>query len=166
MNKKKLSNILDVIAKIATILGGIIAILMFLIAFSSLKKDVRIVQVGIEEVKQQTLKSQLKIISPINGALVESSILIQGETPYLDKNHYTIITPLKAGGDFVQEGPLQISSSGLWSGIAYFGSAAVGIGEKFAIRIITTNMKLSSGHLSNIPKDAIISESITVKRIK
>jgi hypothetical protein len=91
--------------------------------------------------------------------------LIRGETPFSGMHHYIIVTPVKIRTDFV-EGEANVSPGGFWSGQAKFGEAAVGAGEKFVVRALATNSRLSPGPLTEVPKDAIFSGSITVTRKK
>jgi hypothetical protein len=114
-------------------------------------------------VEKQILRKDFKITSPLNGDRVDKNEFIQGETPFLGMHHYVIVTPVKIGTDWVQE-EAKVSFGGLWSGKAILGAAAVGVGEKFVIRALATNTTLPPGPLTEVPKDAIFSELITVKR--
>jgi hypothetical protein len=119
-----------------------------------------------QAVKRLTEANQFRINYPANGGVVDSTDIVRGITPYPNRNHYIVVTPIKGGGDWVQEGPMKISTGNVWIGRAIFGAAAVGAGEGFVIRAIATNSTLSPGTLIEVPEDAIFSESVVVTRKK
>jgi len=88
---------------------------------------------------------------------------VRGITPYIDKNNYIVVTA-PTGGDSIEDGPLKISSGGQWTGHAMFGSAGVGTGETYIIRVMATKAKLSIGAMINIPEDAVFSDPVTLRR--
>lgn len=112
------------------------------------------------------LLAKFKITNPSYGDSVDLFDLIQGKTPFMGMNHYIVVTPLKTGGDFIQDVPAKVSSDGSWIGRAKLGTAEVGVGEKFAVRVIATKSTLSPGQLIPVPEDAFSSDSITVTRKK
>jgi hypothetical protein len=99
----------------------------------------------------------------VQDTAVERVNIIRAVTPYRDKHHYIVVTP-KVGGDFVQDGPIAASASGILAGPAVFGTAAVGDGQDFLVRIIATSQRLPPGELATRPTDAISSEPIVVSR--
>src|SRR4030042_5711977 len=92
-------------AAIANILAFIVPIIIFVY---QIKKDIKEVQKGIERIEDLTVMNQFLITNPKNGADVELTDIIQGRTPYLNKNHYIVVTPIKTGDDFVQDGPVKV----------------------------------------------------------
>jgi len=118
---------------------------------------------GGESVKNNSLERQFKITSPSYGDSVGMNESIQGETRYVGMHHYVMVTPVKIGKDWIQE-DAKVSPGGLWSGSAVFGTVAVGVGEKYVVCALATNSALSPGPLTEVPKDAIFSEPITVIR--
>lgn len=66
----------------------------------------------------------------------------------------------------VQDGPASMYQGGSWTCRARFGTAAVGVGERFLVRVLATESTLAPGPLTEIPKDAVISKSIVVMRKK
>lgn len=128
-----------------------------------IRSDIEGVSTRVERVEKSILEQRFVITAPTDDSNVGLHDVVRGQTPFADMNHYIVVTPLKVGGDWVQEGPVKVYG-GLWSGRAKFGSAAVGEGEKFVIRALATKSKLSSGTLSEVPDDAIFSEPVTVTR--
>lgn len=120
----------------------------------------------VQQVEKGILARQFRITAPVDGATVGLTELIRGETPFPEMNHYIVVTPLKTRDDFVEDGPVNVSTSGVWAGNAKFGAAAVGAGEQFMVRALATKSILSPGPLTEVPEDAIFSESIIVTRKK
>ncbi|MGO9374675.1 MAG: hypothetical protein ACLQBD_21605 [Syntrophobacteraceae bacterium] len=118
----------------------------------------------VEGLKNDVLASRFRIIDPTDGAVVPQEVFIRGTTPFSGMNHYIIVTPIKTGDDIVQGGNLKVSSSGLWSGNAEIGSAGVGAGQQFRVVTVATKFRLPAGPITEMPKDAIFSESIIVTR--
>lgn len=157
-------------AIILAIVGAIVGI-SIAIFFHLLREGISNVQSGVEEVGsrvervQKSIQArQFKITFPADGATVERTNLIRGETPFPEMNHYVVVIPVKTMDNWVQPGPVSVSASGLWSGSATFGAAAVGAGEQFIVRALATKSMVSEGTLAKVPGDAIFSESITVTR--
>lgn len=128
--------------------------------------DVKSVQQDVERVEEQTMRSQFKISYPLNGNIVDLTDLVRGNTPYFDRNHYIVVTPLETGDDWIQEGIIKVYTGGIWIGRARFGTATAGPGKKFIVRAIATKSKLPAGILIEMPEDAIFSDSIEVIRKK
>lgn len=157
--------------------GLIVAILslitMVIFGILGLQKSVGDIQSGVNEVSSRVervekgiLARQFTITTPVDGASVDRIAVIRGKTPFTEMNHYVVVTPVKTGDDWVQDGPVQVSASGLWTGRAIFGAAAVGAREEFMVRALATKSTLSPGPLIEVPEDAIFSESITVTRTR
>lgn len=151
-------------AAIATIVTCFFTLIGVILAFISLNNDIESVQNDVARLEDLTKRNQFIITDPKNGAILEMTDIIKGTTPYVTKNHYIIVTPLKTGDDWVQKDILKISPTGLWSGRAIFGTASIGIGEDFIVRIIASNSTLPPGPLTQIPTDSIISEAIKISR--
>lgn len=110
-----------------------------------------------------TSRIRIKITSPIDTVRREVPA-ITGTTSYLDRNHYIVVTA-PTGDNFIEDGPLKVSERGIWTGHATFGTAGVGNDKQYTIRIMATTAALSTGPITNIPKDAIFSDPVTVRRI-
>jgi hypothetical protein len=76
--------------------------------------------------------------------------------------HYTSVsTP--SGSEVIQDVPLRPSALGVVSGSAIIGDARAKEGEEYAIRVFATRSALT-GKAPTVPVDAIVSESVTVRR--
>ena len=122
------------------------------------------VQKRVERVEEEVLSRRFTISTPVDGVSVDFTDVVRGMTPFPNKNNYIVVTPLKTGDDWVQDGPVKIYGDGLWTGIARFGTGEAGVGEEFLVRAIATQSALSPGPLTQVPKDAVFSEAITVTR--
>lgn len=118
------------------------------------------------EQKTQPPNIVFHITEPINNAEVGASEIVRGMTTLKALNLYLIVMPLETGDRYIVDGPLTVDAQGMWSGRARFGEGNLGVGEKFAISVLATKHKLSEGTLPKLPKDARISDSIGVLRIK
>jgi hypothetical protein len=167
---KKLNNWIDKWRPLIQVIGVIVAVIGVIIAYVGLSMQIHNVGTTASSTEQAVKKlaeaNQFRITYPANGGIVDSTDIVRGITPYPNSNHYIVVTPIKGGGDWVQEGPMKISTGNVWIGRAIFGAAAVGAGEGFVIRAIATNSTLSPGTLNEVPEDAIFSESIVVTRKK
>lgn len=148
---------------------GLIAMVFFGIkglekSVSNIKSSVEEVGNRVERVEKGILAEKFTITTPLDGAIVNRIDLVRGTTPFAQMNHYIVVTPLKTGDDWIQDGPITVYTGGLWTGRAVFGEAAVGAGEEFIVRSLATKLILSPGPLTEVPEDAIFSESITVTR--
>lgn len=147
---------LSLVRLIVSILAFLLTILTLTISYKSLSgRAVR--------VEKELLANRFSIFDPVDGATVPLERVIRGKTPFTDLNYFILVTPLKTRDDFVQD-RVSVSSSGLWTGTAKFGSAGVGSGEEFMIRALGTKRTLAPGKLPAVPEDAMFSESIIVKR--
>jgi hypothetical protein len=66
-------------------------------------------------------------------------------------------------GEFIQDGPLKVSPTGLWSGYANLGNASAGVGLVFTVRVFYTCGTLPAGS-QVVPTDAIFSEPVSIFR--
>jgi hypothetical protein len=115
---------------------------------------------------EYNLLRKFMILNPSHGDSVGFISSIQGRTPFVKIPHYFVVTPLRTGIDLIQEEPAIVSADGDLMGRVKFGTAAVGEGEKFAVRILATKSQVSEGPLTKEPKEAWSSNSITVIRKK
>ena len=118
----------------------------------------------IKRVEEQIARPQFRVTYPLDGDFVEMNDLVKGWTPYSNKMIYIVITPIQTGDDFIQDTNAKIDAGGFWIARAIFGTAAVGTGQKFLIRAIATQDKLSAGPLTKKPADVIFSEGVYVTR--
>lgn len=153
--------IVAVLTLIVTIIIGGIGIW---IGLTRIRSDVKDVHGSVERVEKSIMEQQFRITKPADGDSVNLVDVVRGETPFAGLNHYIVVTPIKAGVDFVQSGPVPVHAGGFWSGQAAFGSAAIGIGEDFLVRCLATNSALNEGPLVDVPEDAAFSDIITVIR--
>jgi len=111
-------------------------------------------------------QSQLRILSPVSGASVSENEAISGRSPYWALNNYVVVFSLKAKTYFVQDGPLNVSPAGAWSGSATFGGAQAGASEEYLVYCVASEKPLPLGPLplERFPKNAIWSEPIDVTR--
>jgi len=104
--------------------------------------------------------SQFRIKEPSNGSDVDVRQIVRGITPFPELRYYIIVTTPQ-GQDFVSS-EAKVSGDS-WEGVATFGSAGVGGGEKFYVRVIGTKANLSEGTYS-AKADELSSNSISVIR--
>ena len=105
------------------------------------------------------------ITYPADGAIVNMHEKVQGKTPYIELNHYIVVTPIANGTDYIQDGPANVTSNGRFVGTAAFGTMGVQGPQQFIVRVIATKATLLSPS-DKIPQDSKISSSITVNRIR
>ena len=144
--------------------GMIIMLLGLGLSYLSLQSNVTRVDTHVDRLQKDVKATQFTIIEPSDRALVPLTGLVRGRTPFKHKNHYIVVRPLKTGDDWVQDGPVKVSLSGVWTGTARFGEAGVGAEEEYMVRALATKSNLLSGPLAEVPGDAIFSESIIVTR--
>ncbi len=128
------------------------------------RRDIKSVQKSIEAVEDRSERSQLRLVYPINGSTVELTDWVRGSTPYSERNHYIVVTPVETGDDWVQDIPVKVSTGGVLTGRASFGTAAAGPEKRFLVRAMASRSALSAGPLIQVPEDAIFSEAIIVTR--
>lgn len=123
-------------------------------------------QPPIASTKEHRTIKLLKINYPNNDSFVELTDIINGNTPFYgidSRNHYIIVTPLTTGDDFVQDGLVNISLDGSWSGYSKFGNAG-DVGKRFLVRVIATKSNLAPGPLTKKPEDGMFSDGVKVIR--
>ena len=130
-----------IIAAIITATGAVLAALLG----GPWAKVITIDPLNVELSEQ--IDSSLSIRLPRDGGEVSLKEIVSGKTPYPEKNHYLVVTPVEVGDPYIQRTPIQISKSGQWTGFAQFGSHTVGIGEVFLLSIIATNETLTQENL-------------------
>jgi hypothetical protein len=164
----------DFVLKVCTVIIGFLSVLVAAIIgyfnlshqINSVSNKVEKVDNRVENVQKNSLSNQLIVISPSEGERVDATAIVRGKTPYLERNHYIVVTPIKTNEDWVQQNVIKPDPTGAWVGRAEFGTGDVGIGEKFLVRVLATASTMPPGQLRNVPADAIPSESITVIRQK
>ena len=170
--RKKQEDKISIKAYKITLCQLIVAVIALLgMLFFGFKKTIIVIRSDLHEVGsritnvERTIeRNRLNLTNPGDNAVVSYIDFVSGKTPFFDLNHYIVVTPLKTGDNWIQDGPLVIDTGGIWSGRAQFGSSAVGSGEKFVIRVIATKSAIQLGPLMVIPDDAIFSEPIVVTR--
>jgi hypothetical protein len=115
---------------------------------------------SVAEQSRREILSQFQIKEPSNGGDVDVRQIVRGTTPFHAMRHYIIVTTPQ-GQDFVSS-EARVSGDS-WEGVATFGSAGAGGGEKFQVRVIATKANLSEGTYSAQP-DELSSHSISVIR--
>ena len=141
-------------AAIATILGLFVAV-------AALSMQIHDVKAVADRTAAAVLSNQLRITYPDNGGTVDPVIEMHGFTPFRDGAHYLVVSV--PAGDFIQDGPLKVSPTGLWSGFANLGNASAGRGLVFSVRVFYTRESLPSGSQA-VPADAIFSEPVSIVR--
>jgi hypothetical protein len=106
---------------------------------------------------------QLAITIPASGAEVSFEDKISGTTLFTDLNHYVVVTQVRGGAAYVQDQPASVKNE-TFSGRARFGGINVGVGEQFTVQVVATKSTLSAGSLPKPPADAVVSNTVTVKR--
>jgi len=111
------------------------------------------------------IAERLEISNPADGDSVDMFVEVHGTTPFFSmEHHYIIVTPYKTQSDTV-ESEASVTN-GLIRGHIKLGSAAVGAGERFALRIIATNSTFTIGEAPIPLQESISSNSVTVTRRK
>jgi hypothetical protein len=143
-------------AAIATVVGLPVALLGLLLGAVTFWSQ-------LQHLEGRLTRLELRISYPLSGDTVGVTTLVAGTTPYNDRKLYVVVTPVKTGDTFVQEGPLKASTTGVWSGRATIGASGTGEGH-FILRAIATKQSLAEGPLPDLPPDAMLSEPVTVTR--
>jgi len=104
----------------------------------------------------------MRITSPV-GPVGAEEVAIKGTTPYLDRNHYIVVTA-PTRDKFVEDGPLMVSGWGAWGGHARFGNASAGRGQFYVVQVMATRASLSTGPMTGTPSDAVYSNPVMVER--
>jgi hypothetical protein len=106
--------------------------------------------------------SGLAIASPAPGSTVGQTVEVSGFTPYARWNTY-LLAGSAEGGDTIQDEILRVSSSGRFSGYATLGSATVGAGLQYRIRVLATKRVLQPGPWVGASDD-VVSGAVVVNR--
>jgi hypothetical protein len=108
---------------------------------------------------------QVAIESPAQGADVRLETVVKGRVSDPGAKVYVLVQPLRVGTWWVQRLPAPSNRDGSWQTLCYFGTVDAGVGEEFQIIAIVSRRKLKEGQrLTEIPKDAVHSDVVTVKR--
>ncbi|OHB91091.1 MAG: hypothetical protein A3E19_03080 [Planctomycetes bacterium RIFCSPHIGHO2_12_FULL_52_36] len=142
--------ILEIASMVITIIGFVATII-----FGFLPLHERM-----NRMEEAVLLKHFTITYPIDNTIVESSQVINGRTPFLTLNHYILSAPMETNDVYVQDGPLKVSTGGLWVGMAKFDDT--GTSKKFLVQVVATKAVLPHGLLTKSPGDALYSEAITV----
>jgi hypothetical protein len=156
-----------ILSTAVALLGVIVTAILGYLSLSNQVSNVatKVNEVGnrIENVERDVIAGRLIIVSPQEGDTVESPVIVRGKTPYLNRNHYIVVTSIKTNDDYVQN-LIRPDPSGGWTGNAELGTGNEGAGEKFLVRVLATTAVLHAGPMKDWPPDAIPSEAITVTR--
>jgi hypothetical protein len=109
-------------------------------------------------------QGELAITDPPDNASVGLGQKVRGTTPYVDLNHYLVVTAVRTATSYVQ--PAFVSADRTLSGDARFGDANAGEDDEFTVRVLATKSRLEMGILANVPDDAKVSRPVTVRRTK
>ena len=121
---------------------------------------------GVEDLQKQARGGEFAITYPPNNGEVEMKETIAGSGAYGDRLQYVIVADVKTGVSWVQDGPVGVAAGGQWRGTARFGTGAVGRGQKYLVECIATRSKLQAGEMAEMPKDAVFSKTVVVKRTR
>lgn len=136
-------------------------ILALFVAVAALSVQIRDVKAVADRTAAAVLGNQLRITYPGNGGSVVPVVEVDGFTPFRDGAHYLIVSV--PAGDFIQDGPLRVSPTGLWSGFANLGNASAGAGLVFSVRVFYTRKPLPAGS-QIVPADTVFSEPVSIFR--
>ncbi len=103
------------------------------------------------------------ITSPQDDQIVGLTGIVQGRTPFTDRNIYLEVTDIPTGTHYVQHDYIHPGPDGAWKHSAVFGEAS-NCGVQFVIRIFVTRRSVEPGILSSYPPDVLFSSPITVRR--
>jgi hypothetical protein len=121
------------------------------------------VQQSIEDIDK---RAWFRITSPEDGGSVPQVEEIRGITPYGDRNNYIVVSPLGEGSNYYVQGRANFSGSNQFQGRAMFGEADIGKGMRFTVTAVATRSSLQEGSRGDLPRDAIVSNPVTVTRTK
>lgn len=119
----------------------------------------------ISSVQTDVKQTQLVITSPSEGERVGLGQKVYGKTPFFKMNHYIVVRLVRTGTAYVQSEPAYVSPDGSFSGEARFGDQTVGLDDEFRIQVLATKTTFPAGVLTNAPDDAVLSKSVTVRRV-
>jgi hypothetical protein len=106
----------------------------------------------------------LRVTSPADMGEVGPTAEVRGHTPHPQWHHYIVVTG-PSGGDIVQDDHFKISANGDLSTVAAFGTAAVGIGDRYSICLIESKTPLLPGPVVQGPHVSV-SPAVTVTRTR
>ena len=117
-----------------------------------------------EKVESKIEESRFLLTSPSDGAEVGLGQRVIGKTPFTQLNHYIAVGIVRTGSTYIR--PAFVSPDGTFGGEARFGDSAIGADDEFTIRALATKATLATGNLSEVPDDAVWSDSVTVRRVQ
>jgi hypothetical protein len=148
-------------AAVATMLSLLVAVLGLV---WTVWRDLKDVERAVQRVERRAEQVQLRVTYPYPGQPVGAAEIARGVTPYRDRNHAVVVTPVETGDNWVQEGPVTLDTTGAWMGHARFGTGLAGPGQNFLVRVVATRDVLPAGRMSVPPQDAQWSEGVVVRR--
>jgi hypothetical protein len=148
----------------ATVIGLPISIATLLAGLMGLSDQVRGVRAVADRAEAEVVKGQLRIGYPSDGGSVGMTAQVRGFSPYPHRFHYLSVGA-PTGGNFIQDGPLDLSPIGVFTGRAIFGNVSAGVGEVFTLRVAATDHPLRPGS-EELPDDTVYSNPIYVTRTK
>ena len=107
--------------------------------------------------------NQVEITSPSTNSVVGHTVEIRGRTAHPNWRHFILVTGPAQGSEVIQDGEVTVSSSGQILGRATLGSAAVGAGESYTIRVVASEKALTRGPFIR-RNGLLLSNAITVTR--
>jgi hypothetical protein len=118
-------------------------------------------QVSAENV--ESVESSVEITTPSMNSVVGQWVQIRGHTTHPSWRHFVVVTGPAPGSDVVQDAEVMVSPAGEIVGSATLGSAAVGAGASYTIRVVACEKPLKPGPF-NRRNDLVFSNAITVTR--
>lgn len=110
---------------------------------------------------------KVQIESPQQNAEVGLTEIVKGKVSNPKVKVYVLVHPLLTNLWWVQRIPSPPNQDGSWQTLCYFGTETEGIGESFEIAAIVTRNRLEEGQtLTELPKDVVRSDIITVRRVR
>src|SRR5665213_229309 len=112
-------------------------------------------------------KATLNILIPPTNSNVPERTVLQGHSDLRGFNHYIVITDVSEGKHYVQDGPLPIGASGLWTQIVQFGEHGKDCGVQFLVMVVATHKKMVIGKqddFTGMLSDAVFSLPVVVTR--
>ncbi|HEY0406676.1 MAG TPA: hypothetical protein VGC89_13175 [Pyrinomonadaceae bacterium] len=107
-------------------------------------------------------QNRFEITFPHDGADAGLGLKVSGQTPYLDRNHYILVTTVSNKNRLIQEKRVEVNPDGSFSGEAKFGDLSVGEDDEYKIQVFATK---ATDFPKDVPADAIFTpEAVTVRR--
>jgi len=104
------------------------------------------------------------LTSPSDGANVGPGQKVKGKTPFTQLNHYIAVRIVRTGGTDIR--PASVSPDGTFAGEARFVESTAKEDNQFTIRVLATKATLAAGNLTEVPGDAVWSDSVNVRRVQ